>query len=118
MRGVLFTFLGLAALATASAQAAPITMPAKATRAEVAMAPSIELVAQGCGYGDRRTRWQELGHHNPTKVRVSWVLGEVLNSGETEGAIAAALDAAEDARLSRVVAFDREGSGGRTRSWR
>ena len=60
MRAVLFTSLGLAVLAATSAEAAPIAVPDK--HVEIPTAPAIELVAQGCGYGYRRTRQDQWGY--------------------------------------------------------
>jgi hypothetical protein len=57
MRAVVWTFLGLAALAAATAEAAPITIPAKPSQIEVGTAPPIELVRQGCGWGWHRVGW-------------------------------------------------------------
>jgi len=51
-------FVGFTALAALSAQAAPLS-PAKAVPIALDANPAIELAAQGCGYGYRRTRWQD-----------------------------------------------------------
>jgi hypothetical protein len=49
---------GLVILCGISVQAAPLS-PAKAGPTAFGAAPHIELVAQGCGYGYRRTLWQD-----------------------------------------------------------
>ena len=48
MRVVVSAFLGMAAMAAVSAQAAPISVPAEV---ELGGPPPVELVAQGCGHG-------------------------------------------------------------------
>lgn len=58
MRIIIATCAGLVALSALSVQAAP-PAPAKAVAAELIMSRPIELAAQGCGYGYRRTRWQD-----------------------------------------------------------
>jgi hypothetical protein len=55
---IIATCAGLVALSGISVQAAPLP-PAKAGRTAFGGAPQIELVADGCGYGYRRTRWQD-----------------------------------------------------------
>ena len=57
MRVIVATFTALIVLAAISVQAAPV-IPAKETAAERSVAP-IELVRDGCGYGNYRTRWQD-----------------------------------------------------------
>jgi hypothetical protein len=58
MRIIIATFAGLAALSAISVEAAP-RPPAKAGATELAISPPVELAAQECGYGYRRTRWQD-----------------------------------------------------------
>jgi hypothetical protein len=58
MRTMIALLAGLVALATVSAQAAPIP-PAKANPAELSSAPSIELARQGCGWGWHRGHWRD-----------------------------------------------------------
>ena len=59
MRAVVLTFVGLTAWAAASAEAAPITIPAKQMHIEVGTAPPIELVRDDCGHGWHRTGWRD-----------------------------------------------------------
>ena len=56
MRIIISTCAGLLALCAISVKAAPLP-PAKAGPTE--LSPSIELVAHECGYGQRRTQWQD-----------------------------------------------------------
>jgi hypothetical protein len=49
---------GSVALAAVSAEAAPL-VPAKGAEAGPNVAPPIELVRDGCGYGYYRTHWQD-----------------------------------------------------------
>ena len=49
---------GVVLLCGISVQAAPLS-PAKAGPTAFGANPHIESVAQGCGYGYRRTRWQD-----------------------------------------------------------
>jgi hypothetical protein len=49
---------GLVALSAISIQAAPLP-PSKAVPTELSISPPIELAAEGCGYGQRRTHWQD-----------------------------------------------------------
>jgi len=58
MRTMVSTLAGLVALASVSAQAAPLP-PAKATPVELGTAPPIELVRQGCGWGGHRFHWRD-----------------------------------------------------------
>jgi hypothetical protein len=58
VRIIVATCAGLVALSAISVQAAPLP-PAKAVPTEVTVSPPIELAAEGCGYGQRRTRWQD-----------------------------------------------------------
>jgi hypothetical protein len=58
MRIITLTCSGLLSLGAALVQAAPLP-PAKAHPIGIAVFPPIELVAQGCGYGQRRTYWQD-----------------------------------------------------------
>ena len=55
LRTMITTFACVTALAVVSSQAAPVP-PVKT---EQGASRSIELVAQGCGYGQRRTQWQD-----------------------------------------------------------
>lgn len=54
MRAIALAFAGLAAI---SLQAAPIHQ--KATLVSLGPTPLVELVAQGCGLGWHRGRWQD-----------------------------------------------------------
>ena len=58
MRIIIATYVGLLALCSISAQAAP-SSPTNLGPTGVAISPAFELVAQGCGYGYKRTRWQD-----------------------------------------------------------
>jgi hypothetical protein len=58
MRIIISTCAGLLALCAISVEAAPLP-PAKAGPTELAISPSIELAAHECGYGQRRTQWQD-----------------------------------------------------------
>jgi len=58
MRTVIITLAGLIALGAVSARATPVA-PAKGAEAELGAGPPIALVAHGCGYGQRRTQWQD-----------------------------------------------------------
>ena len=57
MRIIIITCAGLVALSTISAQAAPLP-PSKAVSTELTVSPIVPA-ADGCGYGYRRTRWQD-----------------------------------------------------------
>ena len=57
IRATIATLAGLVALTAISAQAAPLP-PAKFTTAQLAPAPPIELVRQGCGWGWHRSHWR------------------------------------------------------------
>jgi hypothetical protein len=57
MRIIISTCAGLLALCAISVEAAPLA-PAKA-----GPTPSIELAAHECGYGQRRTQWQDHWGH-------------------------------------------------------
>jgi hypothetical protein len=57
MRAVIVAFVSGAALAAVSAQAAPLRPDPGAM--ELGAAPSVELVAQGCGHGWHRPRWRD-----------------------------------------------------------
>jgi hypothetical protein len=73
MRAVVLTFVGLAAVAAASAQAAPITVPAKPMHNTVGTAPPIELVRQGCGWGWHRVRsWDRWGYWHWGRCVPNW----------------------------------------------
>jgi hypothetical protein len=61
MRIVIATFAGLVALSTISAQAAPLP-PSKPVPTELANSPIVPA-ANGCGYGYRRTLWQDYWGH-------------------------------------------------------
>ena len=56
---VIFATLGFIAFATMSAQAAPGTISPKGSPVELGVAPSIDLVRDGCGYAYHRTLWQD-----------------------------------------------------------
>jgi hypothetical protein len=58
MRIIISTCAGLAVLCAISVKAAPLS-PAKAGPPEVTFSPPVELVAHECGYGQRRTQWQD-----------------------------------------------------------
>ena len=58
LRTMIATFAGVMALAAISSYAAPIP-PAKTPQTELGASRSIELAAQGCGYGYKRTQWQD-----------------------------------------------------------
>jgi len=58
MRIITLTCAGLLSLGAISVQAAPSPI-AKAHPTRITTSPAIELVAQGCGYGQRRTYWQD-----------------------------------------------------------
>ena len=57
MRVAVATFVGVAALAAVSVQAAPI--PSQMTPIELGVAPPVELVAGGCGPGWHRHHWRD-----------------------------------------------------------
>src|SRR3974377_1516269 len=56
------TFAVLVGLSIVSIDAAPL-LPANAGPDTLRTTPPIELVADGCGYGYRRTRWQDQWGH-------------------------------------------------------
>jgi hypothetical protein len=58
MRTIILTCAGLLTLCAISAHAAPLP-PQRPTHPSIVISPPIELVAQGCGYGQRRTYWQD-----------------------------------------------------------
>jgi hypothetical protein len=58
MRMMVAACAGLVTLSAVSMQAAPLS-PTKVIAPELSVAAPTELVAQGCGYGYRRTRWQD-----------------------------------------------------------
>jgi hypothetical protein len=58
MRIIITTCAALLALGAISVEAAPLP-PAKAGPPEVTFSPPVELVNHGCGYGQRRTQWQD-----------------------------------------------------------
>ena len=58
MRIIIATCAGLVALSVISVQAAPLP-PTKADPTQLAISRPVELAAQGCGYGYRRTLWQD-----------------------------------------------------------
>ncbi len=71
LRTVIGTFAGLLAFAVVSAQAAPIA--ARPMQAEIAAAPSIELVRQGCGWGWHRGGWRDRwGYWHWGSCRPNW----------------------------------------------
>jgi hypothetical protein len=57
MRAVIFAVVCGLPLAATSLQAAPV--PTKATPAELGAAPTVELVAQGCGWSWHRRHWRD-----------------------------------------------------------
>ena len=59
MRALVVTFVGSMALSAISVQAAPNLT--KATPVELGAKPSVELVAQGCGWGWHRVNWRDRG---------------------------------------------------------
>jgi hypothetical protein len=58
MRTIVTTFACLIALAAVSARATPVA-PTQGSEANRRAGPSIELIEHGCGYGQRRTQWQD-----------------------------------------------------------
>ena len=58
MRIIIATCAALLTLGAISVQAAPL-LAAKAHPSGITVSPPIELVAQECGYGQRRTYWQD-----------------------------------------------------------
>jgi hypothetical protein len=71
MRAVILAFICGLALAAMSAQAAPV--PAKASPVEPSVAPPVELVAQGCGWGWHRVRWWDhWGHWHWGRCVPNW----------------------------------------------
>jgi hypothetical protein len=58
MRTIIATYAGLLALCAISVRAAPLP-PAKAHPTGMGISPPVELVAHGCGYGYKRTQWQD-----------------------------------------------------------
>jgi len=57
MRAVILAVVCGLALAATSLQAAPV--PTKTLLGELGIAPSVELVRDGCGRGGHRTRWRD-----------------------------------------------------------
>ena len=57
MRAVILALVGGVALAATSVQAAPA--PTKALPSELGVAPSLELVRDGCGRGWHRAGWRD-----------------------------------------------------------
>jgi hypothetical protein len=57
MRAVIVAFVSGAALAAVSAKAAPL--PPEPSAMELGAAPSVALVAQGCGWGWHRVYWRD-----------------------------------------------------------
>ena len=57
MRLIIATCASLVALSTISPQAAPLP-PSKAVPTELTVSPIVPA-ANGCGYGYRRSRWQD-----------------------------------------------------------
>jgi hypothetical protein len=74
VRTIIATCVGLVALSAISVQAAPLPR-SKAVPTELTISPPIELAAEGCGYGQRRTRWQ--GHWGHCGAVAFLSLGEV-----------------------------------------
>ena len=62
MRTIIATCVGLVALSAISVQAAPLSRSKVPT--ELTISPPIELAAEGCGYGQRRTHWQDHSGHS------------------------------------------------------
>jgi hypothetical protein len=62
MRIIVTTCAALLALGAISVEAAPL-LPAKSGPPEVTSPPPVELVNHGCGYGQRRTQWQDQYGH-------------------------------------------------------
>jgi hypothetical protein len=62
VRTIIAICAGLVALSAASVQATPLP-PAEPVSTELTLSPPIELAAEGCGYGQRRTRWQDQWGH-------------------------------------------------------
>jgi hypothetical protein len=58
MRTVVTTLTGLIALAAVLAHGTPVA-PTQGTEPELGAGSLIELVAHGCGYGQKRTQWQD-----------------------------------------------------------
>jgi hypothetical protein len=58
MRTIVPRLSGLAVIAAVSAQAAPLA-PKEATPPELAGAPTIELIREGCGHGWHRHHWRD-----------------------------------------------------------
>ena len=58
MRIIILTCAGLLTLCATSGQAAPL-LPTKVAPTRIASSKPTELIAQGCGYGYKRTRWQD-----------------------------------------------------------
>ena len=61
MRIIIATCAGLVALSTISAQATPLPL-SKAVPTQLTISPIVPA-ANGCGYGYRRTRWQDHWGH-------------------------------------------------------
>jgi hypothetical protein len=61
MRLVVAAVVGVFALAMVPVEAAPIVV--KSAPVQVGAAPSVELVAGGCGIGFHRGRWRDRWHH-------------------------------------------------------
>ena len=61
MRVIIVIYAGVVALSTISAQAAPLP-PSKAVPTEFTVSPIVPA-ANGCGYGYRRTLWQDYWGH-------------------------------------------------------
>jgi len=83
MRVIVATFAVLVGLYTVSIEAASL-LPAKTNPETLRAAPPIELVADGCGYGYRRTRWQDQwGYwHSGRCVPKTWGKGTFLPPAE------------------------------------
>ena len=58
MRIIIAAYAGLLALGATSVKAAPLP-PLDVGPTGIAISPPVELVAQGCGYGYKRTLWQD-----------------------------------------------------------
>jgi hypothetical protein len=58
VRIIITIYAGLVVLSAISVQAA-LLASATAGQTKLAISPPAELAADGCGYGSRRTRWQD-----------------------------------------------------------
>jgi hypothetical protein len=84
---VIFATLVVAAFATLSAQAAP-GVPPKVLPVELGVAPSLELVRDGCGYAYHRMLWQDGWG--------GWYWGRCVPNWWGEGAFLSPADESDD----------------------